>query len=477
MPVIDAAGLFAATLTPDLWDVAVATKPGTPAYWYANTQAELVDSADWTLQLPELAKVSLRVRDADGVPLPDLSVDGGGDNAADDVTLSGDLPTFTARAVVDAPTTDAEGRSVFSVLPDSDREIRITGRQESLEYRVPLVTPSQTSVDARRDSDVSVRAKALPIHNVSFRIQDYAGRAVNIDNFNVDGTWGHVYSAVPDTGPATFAFPEGEASLRLYSGAKVWYLPGSWSMVQPLNITESDSFTLTLPEPVRTRATVRDADTGDVAEGVRVQVGGPADPATLAPGLAPAQLANGFNPLRATSNADGGVQFRTFPDATLTASATLQGPGLYRTAPARDVDASADNDFTIRLPKSVVIDIDATDADGAQLEDAMANLRVAREFIVPFADGPDGRPQMRITPGPAAVEVNLGNPYIALKRDAVVTDNTTFEYQRPELVEVTVVALDWRGAASRIPGSPLVAEPRSRRTRGRSWRSSRASVR
>ena len=139
--------------------------------------------------------------------------------------------------------------------------------------------------------------------------------------------------------------------------------------------------------------TVEDADTSAFSEGVRVHVGGTADPATLASGLAQATVINGgYNGLRAISNADGGVQFRTFPDGALTTSATVQGPGLYRTAPERDVDASADGQFTVRLPKSVVIDIDARNAAGDLMEASTAQLRVGPEYVVPFAAGPDGRP-------------------------------------------------------------------------------------
>jgi hypothetical protein len=435
-------GRFTASIVPDEYDVYV--RSNNRYRWSLSTRVTITDPATWQLQLPELVRVTVIAKDADGDPLPRTRVIPEYDQPADDVRLTTDLPAFSAHHYFPGSTTDAEGRAVLRTLPDADLQLDVFNysdgatSSEGLEYQVPLKTASQTSVDA--SSSTRVVAKAPPLHTVTLRLRDHEGRAVT-GYTEIQGEWGISRTTLPETGPATLLVAEGSGQLTITRDSAVWYLPSNWQVGQPLEVASDRVLTLTLPDTVKVTTTVIDRDTDLPASGVRVDAGGPADNAVLAPGLAPAQLSSD---VVGKTKPHGAVVFRVFPDESFTVAGTLQSPGVYRESSPKDYDAQTETAVTHLLPRSRALTVEVTDDDDAPVDGVTAQLRAGYEYTVPFLVNADGDLQMRLSQGTAQVETYITNLGYLEKTVEVVGD-TPLRYQLPPLHEVTLIGLDSAG--------------------------------
>jgi hypothetical protein len=438
-PPVDASGTFSAVLAPDTYEVQL-WNCCAPTEFRMKQTLVLAESDQWALELPELVDVDITAKKVDGNPLVGAQVPGRSD-PANDAELTPDLPAFSAITSYGTVDTDTSGKATIQSLPDDEFELPVFELAEGARYRLPLKTPTKTSVDA--SSDTSVVAKALPVRTLSLTVQDHAGRAVAGDVW-VSGPWGELTPerTLSENGTTAFRFPDGPATVTIRGGGQ-WFLPSSWTLSQPIEVAADSGITLTLPEPTRLRAIVRDADTSDVVEGARVEASGTADAATLSDGLAPATLSNGsYEPLKARSNADGSTEFRVFPDSDLKVNATLQGPGLYRPSPTRPVDASEDASTIVRLPRSVTVSVDIEDAEGQTPTNSRAHLRLTDEFVIPLAPGNDGRLAMTMSKGPALIQIHTGVAGIQVEREIDAQSDTVLEYQTPATNALTVRSLN-----------------------------------
>jgi hypothetical protein len=297
-------------------------------------------------------------------------------------------------------------------------------------------------------------------------LEDFAGHSLAA-GMTVTSSWAYGEGSLNANGNGSIRFPRGNTVVELDGFSPSAFTAPRGVVRQPVQLRADRRIDLTLPEPVTVVTSVLDGDTDQPVEGVRVTAGGyvysgwptddaRADDASLSPDLLPAQLFNARP--QGHTDSDGTARFKLFADSTLPLFATESMVGAFRKAAPIVVNADTDSMFNLELPESAQLTIDARSFDGLPIAGVIGEYRITAdpfspsEHGIPFALDANGRPTMKLAPGPARVRLDVPVPSDAATPGAMrltsvirLPSDRIVPVRLPQAHELRVLVLDAGG--------------------------------